>query len=376
MIAGAAMIVGVMCIGAELAARHYERHRSTPPDYVPSIFYPHKRLRYGLIPNLDYYGWFKINSLGFRGREFSAKKKLGIVRVVCLGASTTFDIGSLGTDRPWPEVLEAELRHDLGIESIEVLNLGIPGATSLDSLIDLQMRAIAFQPDLVIVYQGHNDFNYSIPPPLHQKPSDLFPLEARPRSALTRWTTVHSLLYAKEEVRIADLVERLTRFSPFGAKPSPTSPRDRILGVEQGLSDYRANLRSIAAIARANGIALALPEIIFPFPPVEGNGRCRVCDDLSAAYGGLPLAQIRSTIDRYNKVLEQLGTEDHVYYIPTGGFVPSADRYYHESVHFSAEGSTRMGTRMAEALTLIVKQLTRGSDQSSTPTIKGRHTIS
>src|SRR5437773_1880463 len=112
MIAGAAMIVGVMCIGAELAARHYERHRSMP----------------------------------------------------------------------------------------------------LDSLIDLQMRAIAFQPDLVIVYQGHNDFNYSIPPPLHQKPSDLFPLEARPRSALTRWTTVHSLLYAKEEVRIADLVERLTRF--------------------------------------------------------------------------------------------------------------------------------------------------------------------
>src|SRR3990172_4942535 len=114
-------LVGLLSVAAELAIRYHERHRTTPPDYFPSIFYPHKRLRYALIPNLDYYGWFRINSLGCRGREFSAAKKPGVRRIVCLGASTTFDIGCVGKDRPWPEVLETELQQRLSTRAVEVL---------------------------------------------------------------------------------------------------------------------------------------------------------------------------------------------------------------------------------------------------------------
>src|SRR5262245_1054821 len=66
LVAVTVVILG-MSVAAEFGARRYERTRTTPPDYFPSIFYPHRRLRYGLVPNLDYYGWFKINSLGFRG---------------------------------------------------------------------------------------------------------------------------------------------------------------------------------------------------------------------------------------------------------------------------------------------------------------------
>src|SRR6476659_7788653 len=111
------IVFGFAClvlVTGEFAARYYERHRPTAPDYVPSMYYPHQRLRYGLIPNLDYFGWFTINSLGFRGREWSVTKAPGVFRIICLGASTTFDIGSLGRDRPWPEVLEAELRRLAG----------------------------------------------------------------------------------------------------------------------------------------------------------------------------------------------------------------------------------------------------------------------
>jgi lysophospholipase L1-like esterase len=358
LIGGVGIVAAVMVGGGELAFRYYERHRSTPPDYFPSIFYPRRHVRYGLIPNLDYYRWFTINSHGFRGREVSPEKKPGMIRIVCLGGSTTFDTGSIGKDLPWPEVLEKTLRQQMGSSAVEVLNLGIPGTTSLDSLIDLQTRAIEFQPDLVIVYQGHNDLIYSV---LSARPNDpdLFPDEDTPRGRLVRWLTMNSLLYAKREARVATLINRMKELLTFDSTVRAASTEERTHAVERGLAAYTANMKSIAAIARAHGIALALPAIIVPFP--DGNhasGRCIACEALSVAYWGLPLEEIRRTTARYNAVLEQVGTEDGVHYIATDGWVPSADRFYHESVHFAPEGSMRMGEKMAEALTPILRTVT------------------
>lgn len=354
------VIIGLMTIGAEYGARYYERHRDTAPDYFPSIFYPHRRLRYGLVPGLDYYGWFRINSLGFRGREFSTGKAPGAVRIVCLGASTTFDTGSIGANPPWPEVMETELRRHVNDDNIEVLNLGIPGATSLDSLIDLQMRALAFQPDLLVVYQAHNDFIYSIPSPAGTAPSDLFPLEDRPRGRVERWLTLHSLLYAKTEGRVTDSINRLIDLLPLPAEHKGPV-QDRTRAIDEGVATFRANLKAIAAIAGLNGVPLALPGVIVPFPSTVPTGKhCQLCEGLSGAYGNVPLDQVRATFDRYNKVLEELGTQPAVHYIATNEFVPSLDAYYHDPVHFSPAGSVRMGERLAAAVLPIVQELTRG----------------
>jgi lysophospholipase L1-like esterase len=358
---GVVSFIGLATISAEMAARYYERRRSTPPDYFPSIYYPHRRLRYGLVPNTDYYGWFKINSLGFRGREISAQKKPGVLRIVCLGGSTTFDTGTVGAARPWPEVLEAELRQRMGTMSLEVLNLGIPGATSLDSLIDLQMRAFSFEPDLVIVYQGHNDLVYSIPPPTPE-PSLLFPLEDPPRSRFTRWLTYHSLLYAKTEERVAQRISGvLNVFEGSTATESDdeAAVRNRVEAMERGVSEFRRNLISIAAISRAHNVPLVLVQIAVPFPPDgPAQSNCEVCRGLSAAYGGVDVAHLKLMFSRYNDVLVQVvALGSGVHYIPTDGFVSSIDRYYKDPVHFGPDGSLRMGLKLGEALEPIVRGL-------------------
>lgn len=361
MVAGLVMFVAIGSLGAEFAARYYEKNRSTAPDYFPSIFYPHRRLRYGLTPSTDYYGWFKINSLGFRGPEVVVEKKPGTLRIVCLGGSTTFDVGSVGSAQPWPEVLETELRRRFNTQSIEVLNLGIAGATSLDSLIDLQMRALRFKPDLVIVFQGHNDLIYSIPPP-RPVPSTLFPLEDRPRSRFIRWLTYNSLLYAKTEERVTARVNAILDFVKgavtFGSGDgdAPVSP---VESMERGYEDFRSNITSIAAIAKANRIPLALVEIVLPFTDATSTPNdCTVCDAMSATYGGLDEARLRAMFNRYDEVLSELAAEGNgVSYIPTDGFVPKADRYYSDAVHFGPEGSKQMGVKLGGALEPLLRQL-------------------
>ena len=53
----------------------------------------------------------KINSLGYRGDEFTKEKPAHTVRIVCLGASTTFNAEASSNDATWPHRLQERLEH-------------------------------------------------------------------------------------------------------------------------------------------------------------------------------------------------------------------------------------------------------------------------
>jgi lysophospholipase L1-like esterase len=89
----------------------------------------------------------RINNLGFRDRDFAARKS-GAKRVLVIGDSFTYGWG-VDADRSWPKVMERELRK--GGLQIEVANLGSPGAGPAEYAA-LAARAIpVLQPDLVVV---------------------------------------------------------------------------------------------------------------------------------------------------------------------------------------------------------------------------------
>ena len=95
-----------------------------------------------------------INRWGLRGPECTLQKPPGTVRVLCLGASTTF--GQPGDDDSsiWPARLEGRLNErGLGVQ-VEVLNGAIPGYTMAQSLVNLERRLSRFDPDVVVVYQA------------------------------------------------------------------------------------------------------------------------------------------------------------------------------------------------------------------------------
>src|SRR5689334_18825859 len=84
-------------------------------------------LEYELTPNASAYAWnteVKINSLGFRDREFSEQKSRAY-RILALGDSITFGT-SLAVDLTYPKQLE-ELLNEAGSARFEVFNLGVGG---------------------------------------------------------------------------------------------------------------------------------------------------------------------------------------------------------------------------------------------------------
>jgi lysophospholipase L1-like esterase len=97
-----------------------------------------------------------INRQGFRGKDFITKKEHGTIRVVALGASSTF--GYFDRDNEtYPYYMEKMLTEKLPEITFEVINLGIPHLRSENIYSLFECEALKLCPDFVTYYGGYND---------------------------------------------------------------------------------------------------------------------------------------------------------------------------------------------------------------------------
>jgi lysophospholipase L1-like esterase len=112
----------------------------------------------------------EVNSLGMRGPEVALAKAPGTFRVAAIGDSLTFGYGVLG-EEAWPAALGRALNENpglLGAQTVEVLNLGVSGYNSQDEAVVLEKKALALDPDVVVVGYFLNDPQIVPLQPLHR----------------------------------------------------------------------------------------------------------------------------------------------------------------------------------------------------------------
>lgn len=96
----------------------------------------------------------RLNSQGFRDREFDARTSRDSYHVAFIGDSYTFGQGIAETDR-MSNLLEGELRK--GADRIQVLNLGNPGDNTRDELKVLVRMLPVVRPRFVLLQWFVND---------------------------------------------------------------------------------------------------------------------------------------------------------------------------------------------------------------------------
>ncbi len=87
---------------------------------------------------------------------FLMPKLPGVYRIFCLGGSTTigFPYGPAGS---FPSFLRDRLKRIFPHKSFQIINLGMT-ATNSYTVIDMARELVSYEPDLLIVYDGHNEF--------------------------------------------------------------------------------------------------------------------------------------------------------------------------------------------------------------------------
>lgn len=102
-----------------------------------------------------------INSSGIRDdKEVELEKAPDTVRIACYGDSITFG-NAVELENTWVKYLERRLKEKYPLKKIEVLNLGVPGYTSLQGLNYYKYRGEKFHPDIITVCFGANDVSDS-----------------------------------------------------------------------------------------------------------------------------------------------------------------------------------------------------------------------
>jgi lysophospholipase L1-like esterase len=159
------LVAGVIAVGvAEVYVRLTkvrvgpETLRKKSLEYEATLFARHA------FPKLAQDKWptpsrhIAISERGYRGKSFSVPKPPGEVRIVVLGGSSVFDpFASEGRD--WPHLLEEHLKAR-GRPMVRVINGGIPGHATFDSLGRFYSEIWLYEPDYVLLYHGWNDIRY------------------------------------------------------------------------------------------------------------------------------------------------------------------------------------------------------------------------
>ena len=138
----------------------------------------------------------------------------------------------------------------------------MPGYTTAENVIYLSLRLVEYEPDLVLLYEGYNDFKPNRHPGFAADYAHWRDREAPP----PRPWGESSRLIARMRTALAGL-----RLAPVAARDARTGtalPRhDDVL--EEGVAVFARNLRTMIAAARASGGRVAL--VTWPHPCTEEN---------------------------------------------------------------------------------------------------------
>lgn len=103
-----------------------------------------------------YFNKKKLSVPNLYPQIFAAKKGANTFRIFCLGGSTTAGFPYEMTV-PFPQQLKFMLQNDYPDKQFEVINLGLSAINSF-TVLDWIPEIIKYDPDLVLIYVGHNEF--------------------------------------------------------------------------------------------------------------------------------------------------------------------------------------------------------------------------
>ncbi len=187
-----------------------------------------------------------INLRGPEPRSFELPKPASTFRVVVIGESSVQGY-PFPSELAFPRQLELILGRQLPSKEIEVLNAGIVGL-STTPLVDITRQAVSADPDLVIVYAGHNEF-YGIGGEFAKLPLGHIGIELR-RFRLMQ------LLFRMTSSTEESSEALITRLSNEIVVP-PDSARRR-----RAEETYRANLTAILQICEKANVPILVCSVV------------------------------------------------------------------------------------------------------------------
>ena len=187
------------------------------------------------------------------------KKSPNEIRIATIGASTTASI-NLSYDENWPGHLGTLLQNALPAKKIRVINAGVPGFDTAQSIGNLALRVIPFSPDVVIIYHAYNDLkairkNITFEPDyshIHTKP---YGFHKKPNFVIRALD--HSMFYVRLRQQYRDYNQQAQKVKELKNERQGKTNRLNEIPLE-ARETFEQHIRILVSIAKAQGAYVIL----------------------------------------------------------------------------------------------------------------------
>ncbi len=358
--------IGVLILLGEAGVRLFVKNGEITPEvlrnrsvqYEPVIFARHAFKQEARIVNNPFGKKKKliweINEHGYRGASFDVDKPDGIIRVIIYGGSAAFDTKSTkGED--WPHRVEGKLK-ERGFSNIEVINAGVIGHTSLESVGRLFTEGYAFQPDFALIYNGWNDIKYfsSSKPVLRTLRPSLQGFDPRihNNSFIDRWLCEWSQLYT---VLRRIYYKTKLKFGKEGLRKAGDTQNSIAILNPNGFRQYQLAMEMFVDLARnigAEPILMTQARLPKGTKVLTPEQRKRI----DYHHVGLSHKALVETFDQLDEIVRKVSAAKEAIVIDASSHLSGKDWAFDDHVHVVPKGSDALAQLVADHLQNILRK--------------------
>jgi len=281
------------------------------------------------VPNQQFPS-MNMNSHGFRGAEILKEKPDETFRIFIVGGSTTFAIRAPSDEHTIPGHLQ-QIFDNLSLNKrIEVINAGIDGITSVDELQLVKTKLVDFEPDLIIIYDAHNDLA-NVPPKMKAKyEDDLF----------TQIWKKHLQFYETPFIfgGMLDRGENILQRLSYNAS------------IDEKISLWKENLISICEL----GIQKDFNTITI-LQPMLGTGNKTLTEHEKENFENKFRARILPDYELFANEINELENYCTITADFRNVFDDMKEGLYFDGVHVTSDGNKRVAEKISELATLLIE---------------------
>jgi len=332
--------------------------------FVGFTFQPNSALS-GSHPNQEKRAQIFIDQHGFLAtdKDLELEKKANEIRIATIGGSTTASI-NLSYEQNWPGYLGNLIQQEFPDKKVRIINAGVPGFDTAQSIGNLALRVLPFRPDVVIIYHAYNDLK-TIRGDLPFK-SDYTHIHPKPYGfhKEPNWFirfAGNSMLYVRTRNLVRDYKTRKQ------ADYEKLNNQNRLATIPR-LAEraFEEHIRALVAIARSAGASVILssfatlhdPYLDWRSPEKTMRALSEFQKDnlggLLQFTPGLTIPAIFEGIRRYNEVLYKVAVGENTGWVDNSKLVPHADQYFLDRVHFSDAGAKLMAQNLVPHVNAIL----------------------
>lgn len=270
------------------------------------------------------------NSLGVRGREVNRPTSANTFRIAVLGGSTTYCV-STSDDHTWPFFLGKELGT-----GYEVINLGVPGYSTVENIIQAALILPSLNPEVAIFYVGWNDVR-------NAHIANLKPDYSNFHGKTQYYNLRLDLLKFGEGSLLLHHGQNLLRYlftyeDPINIKPTEKAYTNTV--DERALNLYGRNLETLISLCRRFRITPVFVPQILNYSRLDSNKQSDW-----APY--LKLKNLKALIQVFNEKTEAIARRENVFFVDPSSKAHFSAADFLDEGHFNSQGNEKFAAVLA-----------------------------